>query len=183
MNESFTMTVTNYFELFGLPVTFHPDLQMLKKAYYKLSRQFHPDFHTDASPEEQAKMAETSEYINRGFEILSDSLACTKYILEWKGMMTDVGGHSLPQDFLFEMMDINEQIDDLHQGGSQENVSEVLQSVSEFEGKLTKELDFWTSQFENGSNQEESLHEIKILYLKSKYLLRIRENISTFAAP
>ncbi len=177
------MLEANYFDLFGLPVSFRPDAQALKKSYYKLSRQYHPDFHTDAGAEEQDRVASMAEHINTGFQTLSDQASCMKYILEMKGLLSDVGAQSLPQNFLFDMMELNEEIDSLQPEMTGDQVERIRSKVSLFDNALEENLDHWINQFESGQNREEALQEIKILYLKSKYLLRIRENISTFAAP
>ncbi|MBK9736926.1 MAG: hypothetical protein IPO92_19020 [Saprospiraceae bacterium] len=42
-----------YFTLFGIPASFSPDLGHLKKQYYKLSRSYHPDYHTHTLEQDQ----------------------------------------------------------------------------------------------------------------------------------
>ncbi|MCX6298040.1 MAG: hypothetical protein NTY72_02940 [Bacteroidetes bacterium] len=39
----------NYFELYQIPVSFQPDLLAVKKRFYQLSREYHPDFFSNES--------------------------------------------------------------------------------------------------------------------------------------
>ncbi|UOQ76423.1 DnaJ domain-containing protein [Hymenobacter sp. 5516J-16] len=45
----------NYFEFYELPETFQPDEAALKRRYYALSREYHPDFHATESPSANRK--------------------------------------------------------------------------------------------------------------------------------
>ena len=40
---------TNYFELFGLPVSYSVNLDKLSQSYRKLQQQFHPDRFANAA--------------------------------------------------------------------------------------------------------------------------------------
>ncbi|MDE3253485.1 MAG: DnaJ domain-containing protein, partial [Bacteroidota bacterium] len=62
----------NYFELYDIPVGFLPDQAAVKKAFYRLSREFHPDFHGQASEEEQAAVLEKASDVNRAYKVFSD---------------------------------------------------------------------------------------------------------------
>ncbi len=49
-----------YFDLYDLPISFLLDVKALKKKFYQLSKQFHPDFFTLESEEKQAEILELS---------------------------------------------------------------------------------------------------------------------------
>ena len=48
----------NYFEFYKIPIAFFLDEKALKKQFYKLSKQYHPDFYTLESEEKQAEDVE-----------------------------------------------------------------------------------------------------------------------------
>ena len=45
----------NYFELFGLPVSFTVDKKQLNESYVALQKKFHPDFYTQSNEAEQSE--------------------------------------------------------------------------------------------------------------------------------
>ena len=167
----------NYFELFEIPVTFEVQSALLKRTFYELSRKFHPDFHTDASSEEREKVLEKSTQINEAYRILSDENARMKYILSIYGNFEEKGNEALPQDFLMEMMDWNEMLDDLEENPS-ENAKSVLETeISAAESNFYLAVKPLIISYKVGDD----LTEIKKYYLKKRYLLRMRERLFSFA--
>lgn len=171
----------DFFELFGIDVTFRPDESMLKRTFYKLSRTYHPDHFTTESEEKQQEALLMSGIINTAYNVLNDENARMKYILERYHLLKGTENEALPQDFLMHMMDINEAIFDLQMAPDSKVLSKVLDELNTLENQLKSEADQWIDDFENQRDINSALENLKYYYLKSKYLLRIRENLSTFA--
>ena len=76
----------NYFELFDIPVQFHPDPVIVKKKFYELSRKYHPDFHSQAGSGQQAETLETSSMVNRAYKTFLDEDATIRYVLNLHGL-------------------------------------------------------------------------------------------------
>ncbi len=171
----------NYFELFDLEATFKVDEQALKTKYYKLSRKWHPDFFTQESEDQQQEAAMMAEDINQAYKALSDRESRYKYVLEIYGLIGGPENQVMPSDFLMEMMDINEAIMDLQLDFDQQRYDDLLGEIQSFENELNSSIEIDVDRFDGGDRSEEVLNKIKDYYLKSKYLLRIKENISTFA--
>ncbi|NJN78060.1 MAG: DnaJ domain-containing protein [Saprospiraceae bacterium] len=74
----------------------------LKKKFYQLSKQFHPDFYTLESEEKQAEILELSTINNDAYKTLSDFDKRMEYILKEKGVYAEEGQNKVPQDFLME---------------------------------------------------------------------------------
>jgi molecular chaperone HscB len=171
----------NYFEFFGLPVSFRVDASALRRVFLENSRKFHPDFHTLADEAEQAKMLELSTLNNEAWKTLSDLDRRIRYVLEIKNLLGEEGSQPpLPQEFLLEMMDINESLMDLEFEPDAARYAHAAQVVESFEKELYEEirpvLDTWTE-----ADGTESLHAVRDYFFKKRYLLRIRENLSKFA--
>ena len=172
----------NYFEFYNIPMTFKVDAAALKKQFYKNSKKYHPDFLATESDEKQAEILELSTLNNKAYKVLKDADARMKYILDEKGIYGNEGENKLPQEFLMEMMDINEEIMELQFDFNPTAYEKVIGQVDNFEKGLHNEvseiLENWTE--ETGTDEE--LKKVKNFHLKKKYLLRIKENVSTFAS-
>ncbi len=173
----------NYFELLQLPVSFKPDPALLKKNFYSLSRQFHPDFFAQADSATQTEMALKSEQINIAFKVLSDENARIRYILGLHEKLHETDKLALDPSFLMQVMEINEAITETDATDYDEKMVVIQQIIEDLEQEMRNAATSAMSDYDQSIDKEGALEKIKEYYLKSKYLLRIRENISTFAHP
>ena len=173
----------NYFEFYGIPLSFQVDPTALKKQFYRLSKKYHPDFYTQESAEKQAEILELSTLNNKAYKTLSDFDLRMKYILELEEVLGEEGKNQIPQDFLMEMMDINEQLMELEFDFDQNTHNQVLQALEQQENQSYQSIASIIDDFEHHPNRAEALKKIKEYYLKKRYLLRIRKNLDKFASP
>lgn len=171
----------NYFDFFGFPVSFRVDESALRRVFLQNSKKYHPDFHTLADEAEQTRMLELSTLNNEAFKTLSDPDRRMRYILEINGLLGEEDSQpSLPQDFLMEMMDLNEMLFELELDADAARYAVALQKTDDFEKGLEAEIqpivERWTA--EEGTAP---LLAVRDFFLKKRYLLRIRENLSKFA--
>ena len=175
------MFTQNYFDLYGIPVSFKPDLSDLKSKYYTLSRTFHPDFFTLESTTKQEEMLIMSGLVNTAYKVLSDDRLRMRYILQLKDLLGKEENQILEPSFLMEMMEINETIFDLQTEFDTTTYDTVVSKIELVEDTLESEVSAHIDNFQQGLDIDLNLEKIRDYFLKSKYLLRIRENISTFA--
>lgn len=171
-----------HFEFYGIPVALTVDESVVRKNYLLNSKKYHPDFHTQSNESAQAEMLERSTQNNEAYKTLSDSDKRIRYVLEIKGLLGKENENpSLPQDFLMEMMDINEALMELDFDFDMERYFKTLEAVQSLENELDKgiqpNLSSWTET--SGSNAD--LVNVREFYFKKRYLLRIKENLSKFA--
>lgn len=171
----------NYFEFYDIPVSFKIDAAALKKLFYAYSRKYHPDFHTLENADKQAEILELSTLNTEAYKTLSDFDKRMKYVLDLKGTMGAEGENKLPQDFLMDMMDINETIMSLKFDFDESEYQKTLTTIQNIENQLFELIEPVINSFDDSISSQEDLEKIKIFYLKKRYLLRIRENLSKFA--
>ncbi|RYU92147.1 Fe-S protein assembly co-chaperone HscB [Mucilaginibacter terrigena] len=171
----------NYFEFYGIPESFKPDTAQLKKQFYTLSKQYHPDFFANEDDAKQQEILELSTLNNKAYQTLGDPNKLLEYILKEHGLVNEGAKPQLPGDFLMEMMDINERLMEIETAAQ---FGDISAEVAAIEGDITEELNSLTNDYEtlNGTAKEDRLNDIANIYYRQKYLLRIKESLDTFAA-
>ncbi len=117
-----------YFEVFSLPTKLALDTASLEKAFYKLSRDFHPDRFASKSAEEQAEATEKSSHLNDAYRALRDPIRRTEYLLELEGVELEEQSvkateaaraagtqkkQIVPPDLLEEAFELNMQLEEM----------------------------------------------------------------------
>ncbi|TSD66730.1 Fe-S protein assembly co-chaperone HscB [Inquilinus sp. KBS0705] len=171
----------NYFEFYGIPETFNPDVAALKKQFYVLSKQYHPDFFANEDDEKQQEILELSTLNNKAYQTLSEPNKRLAYILQSHNLLNDGAKPQLPADFLMEMMDINERLMEIE---SAQQLADITAEVLAIESDIDEELAALTQDYEqlDDTAKESRLNDIANIYFRQKYLLRIKESLNTFAA-
>lgn len=167
----------NYFELYDLPVSFCPDQQLLKRKFFALSRQYHPDFFTQENENDQAEALELSSEVNKGYKILKDKNETVKYVLQLKGMLQEDEKYALKPDFLMEMMELNEQLTDAKMEGNSLALTAIKQMIDNKVTEIYSEVKEIIEGYEDHQSKETDLLKIKDYYFRKKYLARILDTI------
>ena len=170
----------NYFDFYALPETFVLNDADVKKKFYQLSKQYHPDFHANESDEKQQEILELSTLNNKAYQTLADPAKRLEYILRLHNLVSEGAKPQLPADFLMEMMDINERIMEVD---SKEELGSITAEVLAIEGDMNEELAGLTTDYTHldDTARESRLNNIANIYFRQKYLLRIKESLDTFA--
>ena len=171
----------NYFDFYGVKESFTPDVTLLKKKFYELSKEFHPDFYANEDEEKQQEILELSTLNNKAWQTLSDPYKRLEYILKQHDLLQEGSKPQLPADFLMEMMDVNErlmEVDDAHE------LASITGEVLAIEGDMNAELENLTGDYAtlDDTAKENRLIAIADIYYRQKYLLRIKESLDTFAS-
>ena len=171
----------NYFEFYGMPESFNPDQALIKKNFYRLSKEYHPDFYANDNEEKQQEILELSTLNNKAYQTLFDPSKRLEYILKLHDLVSEGAKPQLPADFLMEMMDINErlmEVDDADELGT------ITGEVLAIEGDMNEKLNSLTADYTalDDTAKESRLNEIADIYYRQKYLLRIKESLNTFAS-
>ncbi len=168
---------TDYFEFFDLSPAPHIDVAELKKRYYAISRETHPDFFTLADEAAQAAALEKSTYNNHAYRTLLDPDTRLKYLLETRGALAAEGENQVPQDFLMEMMDLNEALMDLKMDPDPAARARLEEQIDAFAAGLEAEIEPTRAGYEDATATLADLAALADYYLKRRYLRRLRQNL------
>jgi molecular chaperone HscB len=90
----------DYYALFGLEPSYTVDPAYLKRKFYELSRQFHPDYYAAQTDKEQLLARDNTAYVNTALKVLTDPLRRAEYLLCLK--TGHYSGNPAPPQELFE---------------------------------------------------------------------------------
>jgi molecular chaperone HscB len=174
--------MTDYFEFYDLPESFHLDEATLKQKYYSLSREYHPDFHATAPAEHQQKNLHLATQNTNAYRTLSDPDRRMAYILSRHGLLEE-GKQEIPSDFLMEVMELNEQLMELEMEPDPNVVASVENEVNAIAATLDAGIEPVLAGYPGlpPDVRPQALQQVRTYYLKRRYLLRIRESLAKFA--
>ena len=172
--------MSNYFELYGLPLSFSPDQSLVKKQFYALSKKYHPDFFATKGEAEQEEALLMSTENTKAYQTLSDPKKVLPYVLTLSAMLEEGEQYTLPQDFLMEMMEINEVLMELQFDPNPVLLEKTSDEITKLEAQMDLELSTQTQDFDALDNHHKQVKLVKIkdLYYRAKYLARLKETLS-----
>jgi molecular chaperone HscB len=172
----------NHFEFYNIPLAFTGNEAEIRRVYLLYSKKYHPDFHTLSDESAQEEVLALSTRNNEAFKILSDPDQRIRYVLELKGLLGKENENApLPQDFLMEMMDINEALMELSFDFELDGYNKTLNAVKLLDNQLDNAIQPILSTWSEINGDKEDLKKVREYFFKKRYLLRIKENLSKFA--
>ncbi len=174
----------DYFKFYEIPVSFHVEDAQIKRKFYELSKKYHPDFHINESQLKQDEILNLSTLNNKAYHVLSHPLRRIEYVLTLHNLIIEGEKYQLPQRFLMDMMDINESLMELEFATDYSLLDQVTNQVDGIEAALFDELFSFTKKFDAHpeADNDTILLQIRDIWYRQKYLLRIRESLNKFAS-
>ena len=168
----------NYFELFDLPVSLKVDRNGLSKKYFELQKKYHPDFFANEDDEAKADALEKSSQVNKAFKTFSDSDETIKYVLQEKGLLEEEEKYKLPDNFLMEMLELNEQLTDAKMDDDAAKIENIKSQIFTLQENIYEPVSEIVEGYKEGVSSEKELLQVKDYYYKKKYLKRILAGIN-----
>jgi len=123
---------SDYFSLFGLPLSYSIDSGFLMQRYRELQQNAHPDRFANSSDLERRLSLQYATHINEALRVLKDPLERARYILEMKGVQWD-DEHATLSDpaFLMQQMELRESLSEVReQQDPLATIASILSDVS-----------------------------------------------------
>jgi molecular chaperone HscB len=134
----------DYFSVFDLPRTLDLDAKALERAFYRKSREVHPDRFAQAGPEKQQWSLDQTSLLNDAYRALKDPIARTEYLLRLEGvaLQEDAAGKqekkNAPPELLAEVFELNMQLEEMRMNAQ----------MGEEDPQLRADLETARAQFE-----------------------------------
>ncbi|MFN7039181.1 MAG: Fe-S protein assembly co-chaperone HscB [Alphaproteobacteria bacterium] len=103
----------NYFSIFGLPIKYDLDYDILNKKYFELLKNFHPDNSINSTNEEKLQTTKASMLINDAYQTLKDPLKRIEYLLKLQNInITEDGQVKASFELLNDIMEYREELEE-----------------------------------------------------------------------
>jgi molecular chaperone HscB len=161
----------NHFELFGLPIRYAIDTDLLADRYRALQHALHPDRFAAAGDREKRLSMQASVRVNEAFQLLKDPLERARYLLVLHTGDTD-GENETTRDmaFLMEQMELRETLSEIKdQSDPTAAVSAVLDQLVDQTDNLVRQLE---SRLDDP--EAEDLEEAQELVRKLQFVAKCR---------
>jgi molecular chaperone HscB len=165
----------NPFAFYGMEEHFFPNEQLVRSTFLELSRKHHPDYFPYDTPEHEEAL-HYSDLNNRAYKVLSRFEDRLHYILEHHGLLQEGEKNILPPAFLYDMLELNDMIDEAHAG----DMSARMQAESLLSSRmleLKSEMEQVAKAWDEHAAHE-YLGNLHSLYQQYRYLLRLERNFS-----
>jgi len=133
----------NHFDLFGLPVSYRVDGDLLAERYRALQQALHPDRYAAVGDRERRLSMQASIRVNEAFETLKDPLARARYLLSLHtGDQGDKQESTQDAAFLMEQMELREALAEVKDRPDPlAAVGEILDRIADNSNLLVGELE------------------------------------------
>lgn len=149
----------------------------MKQRYFQLSRKYHPDFVSNGTVEEEEEALQMSSWVNKAYKIFNSQDETIKYVLQLKGLLQEEEKYALPNDFLMEMMELNETLMDAKMDDDNSKIENIQQSIFNIQRSIFNFVkNIILLENIDGISNDDFL-KVKEYYFKKKYLNRILDSI------
>lgn len=168
----------NYFELFGLPVGFRLDKDILATRYRELQQVIHPDRYANASEQERRISAQGAALINEAFEALKDPVERGRYLLKLHGVELDAKASTQDMAFLMEQMELREELAEVRRR------ADPLEAVGALRERIHAKIKALLSQMavELEAPSAEQLGLVADILHKLRFLRRVQSEVEEVEA-
>ncbi|XP_069817394.1 iron-sulfur cluster co-chaperone protein HscB [Dendropsophus ebraccatus] len=163
----------DYYRLLDCDRSFNVDIQDLQRKYRNLQRLLHPDYFSQKSQRERDISEKQSSLVNKAYNTLLSPLSRGIYLLSLHGITITEGtegGADTP--FLFEILEINEKLNDMTTEGKIVEIGTFVQDKCQ---SLTENI---RQAFEKGD-----LDGAKLLLVEMKYYVNILDQVKKKIIP
>lgn len=151
----------NYFELFGLPIEFRIDTDLLNDRYLGLQKEVHPDNFAAGTDQEKRLSMQWATFINTANATLKSPLARAIYLLELHDVKME-NNPELPPDFLMQQIELREQLESIEDAdGNLEKLDDFKQEARLVMSKI--ETNFAVAIGEDLAMAEKAVYELQFM--------------------
>ena len=167
---------SNFFELFGLSVSYDVDFNTIQQQYMALQKQVHPDKFANGSDQEKRLSMQQTSWINEAQATLKDPVLRASYLLKLKGIDFSLENETtMDAAFLMQQLEMRERLENIK---SEADPLMVLDLIARDVKVSTNEMmNSFAQSFENGQ-----LDDAREWIRKLQFMQKAQKEINTLTA-
>ena len=167
---------SNFFELFGLPVSYDVDQNKIQQQYMALQKQVHPDkFASGSDLEKRLSMQQTS-WINEAQTTLKDPVLRASYLLKLRGIDFSLENETtMDAAFLMQQLEMRERLENI------KNETDPLESLDSIAEKVKASTVVMMDGFAQ-SLENDQLDDAREWIRKLQFMQKAKKEINILSA-
>lgn len=167
---------SNFFELFGLSVTYDVNLNQVQQQYMALQKKVHPDNFVNGSNQEKRISMQQTSWINEAQTTLKDPVLRAIYLLKLNGVDFSLENETtMDAAFLMQQLEMRERLENIK---SEPDPLDQLDNIAkEVKVKTKTMMASFAQSFEN-----EQLDEAREWIRKLQFMQKAKNEINQLAA-
>ena len=166
----------NFFELFGLPVSYDVNLNQVQQQYMALQKKVHPDNFVNGSDQEKRISMQQTSWINEAQTTLKDPVLRAIYLLKLKGVDFSLENETtMDAAFLMQQLEMRERLENIK---NETNPIDQLDAIAKSVKATTKTMMEKFAQSLEGQQLDEAREWIR----KLQFMQKAKNEINQLAA-
>ena len=173
---SVDILTSNFFELFGLPVSYDVDLNKVQLHYMELQKQVHPDRFANASDQQKRLSMQQTSWINEAQATLKDPVLRATYLLKLKGVDIKLENETtMDAGFLMQQLEMRERLENISSEAEPLDALDAL--AKETRANMDEVMQGFADSYESGQ-----LDESREWVRKLQFMQKAIKEINTLTA-
>ena len=176
MVDTKEILTSNFFELFGLPVSHDVDLNQVQQQYMALQKQVHPDKFANASDQEKRISMQQTSWINEAQATLKDPVLKASYLLKLKGNDFSLENETtMDAVFLMQQLELRERLENI------KKEADPLVSLGEIAKQVKNSSQNMMDEFAQAYNNEQ-LEDCREWIRKLQFMQKAKNEVDALTA-
>lgn len=164
----------DYFDLFGLPVSYDVDSDKLAQRYRELQNTIHPDRYTTSSDQERRLSLQLTAQVNEAFQTLKMPIMRARYMLDLHNASPDQRDIAMNPEFLSEQIELRERIADIPNNRNPQD--ELVKIGRELEDRNKDLQKRFSQQVDIGT--AEALKNAGMIFLEMQFIGKLQQELA-----
>ncbi len=167
---------SNFFELFGIPVSYDVDLDKVQQQYMELQKQVHPDKFANASDQEKRLSMQQTSWLNEAKTTLKDPVLRASYLLKLKGIDFNLENETtMDAVFLMQQLEMRERLENIK--NEPESLTALDEMAKQVKASTEKMMDEFVQAYE-----ADQLDDCRECIRKLQFMKKSKNEINTLIA-
>ncbi len=158
----------NYFELLQIPVQLKPDKELVRRKYFEQTQKLNQD--PDATEEKV-------QNLNKAYQTFNNSDETIRYVLKWKGLLSEKENYKLPPSFLLQIEEIINPAKNPDLLANPNKRMRARAQLVELEKEIYEPVKNIVESYKEGVTSPQKLLQVKDYYFKKKYLHLVAQQL------